>query len=143
MQLRYIDVGALIAAAGGDPWAINKSLQAGLPAQVSDLAEAFYAAGRCTTEAIAAFNDARRRFDAAWNRQNGDHPINDSAEVQRVTQALGAQSEQLPKIAVDLKGIAAALAEAQRSASGQSGKLEGQLQELDNLIGQAVELEKD
>src|SRR6201987_3699249 len=100
MQLRYVSVPALIAEAGGDPWAINKSLQAGRPAQISDLAAAFHAAGRCTTEANAAFDEARRRFEASWNHENGDHPINDSAEVQRVVQSLGWQSLQIPKIAV-------------------------------------------
>jgi pimeloyl-ACP methyl ester carboxylesterase len=143
MQLRYISIPALIAEAGGDPWAINQSLQVGRPAQISDLADAFHAAGRCTTEANTGFEEARRRFDAAWNHQNGDHPINDSAEVQRVTKALGAQSLQLPKIGVDLENIAAALAEAQRTASGQIVTLEGQLQQLDNEIGQALDLEKN
>jgi Hydrolase N-terminal helical domain/Tuberculosis necrotizing toxin len=143
MQLRYISIPALIAAAGGDPWAICKSLQAGRPLQVSNLAEAFHDAGRCTAEASNAFDDARRRFDAAWNHQDGDHPINDSAEVQRVTQSLGAQSLQLPKIGADLESIAAALAEAQKAAAGQIATLEGQLQQLDNFIGQAVEMEKD
>jgi Tuberculosis necrotizing toxin len=143
MQLRYISVPALIAAAAGDPWAIDKSLQVGRPAQVSDLAEAFHGAGRCTTDAGEAFDEARRRFEAAWNHENGEHPINDAAEVQRVVQSLGAQSLQLPKIGVDLENIAAALAEAQRAASGQIATLEGQLQKLDDLIGQAVELEKD
>jgi hypothetical protein len=107
------------------------------------LAEAFHAAGRCTTEANAAFNEARRRFEASWNRENGDHPINDSAEVPRVVQSLGAQSSQLPKIGVDLENIAAALAEAQRSANGQIATLEGQLERLDDLIGQALDQEKD
>ncbi|KZS66054.1 hypothetical protein A4G26_09505 [Mycobacterium kansasii] len=143
MQLRYISVPLLIGEAGGDPWAINSSLQSGRPAQISDLAQAFHDAGRCTAESSAAFDEARRRFEVAWNRENGDHPINDSAEVQRVTQSLGAQSLQLPKIGVDLETIAAALAEAQRSASGQIATLEGRLQQLDNQIGQAVELEKD
>jgi Alpha/beta hydrolase len=143
MQLRYISIPALIAEAAGDPWAINQSLQAGRPAQISDLAEAFHAAGRCTTEASAAFDEARRRFDAAWNHQNGDHPINDSAEVQRVTKTLGAQSLQLPKIGADLQNIAAALAEAQKAAAGQIATLESQLQQLDGLIGQAVDMEKD
>ncbi len=143
MQLRYISIPALIAEAGSDPWAINQSLQAGRPAQISDLAEAFHAAGRCTAESSAAFDEARRRFDAAWNHQDGDHPINDSAEVQRVTKSLGAQSLQLPKIGVDLENIAAALAEAQRTASGQIATLEGRLQQLDGLIGQALEQEKD
>ena len=143
MQLRYISIAALIAEAGGDPWAINQSLQAGRTAQISDLAEAFHAAGRCTTESSNAFDEARRRFEASWNRENGENPINDSAEVQRVTKTLGAQSLQLPKIGVDLENIAAALAEAQRTGAVLISTLEGQLQELDNEIGQAVEKEKD
>lgn len=143
MHLRHISLPALIAEAGGDPWAINKSLQAGSPAQISSLAEAFRDAGRCTAEADAAFEQARNRFDAAWNHQNGDHPINDSAEVRRVTQRLGEQSLQIPKIGTDLENIAASLAEAQRDAAGQIVTLEGQLQRLDDLIGQAVEMEKD
>lgn len=143
MQLRYISVAALIAEAGGDPWAVNQSLQAGSPFQISQLAEAFLKAGRCTAEATNAFDQARSRFDAAWNHQNGDHPITGSDEVQRVTKALGAQSLQLPKIATDLENIAANLAEAQKAAAGQIAALEGQLQQLDGFIGQAVELEKD
>lgn len=143
MQLRYISVAALIAEAGGDPWAVNQSLQAGSPFQISQLAEAFLKAGRCTAEATNAFDQARSRFDAAWNHQNGDHPINGSAEVQRVTKSLGAQSLQLPKIGADLENIAANLAEAQKSAAGQIAALESQLQQLDGFIGQAVELEKD
>ncbi|EUA28912.1 hypothetical protein I548_2097 [Mycobacterium intracellulare] len=143
MQLRYISVAALIAEAGGDPWAVNQSLQAGSPFQIAQLAEAFLKAGRCTAEATNAFDQARSRFDAAWNHQNGDHPINGSAEVQRVTKSLGAQSLQLPKIGADLENIAANLAEAQKSAAGQIAALESQLQQLDGFIGQAVELEKD
>lgn len=44
----------------------------------------------------------------------GEHPINDSAEVQRVTASLGLQAAQLPAIAVDLENVAAALVEVQR-----------------------------
>ncbi|OMC48280.1 hypothetical protein [Mycobacterium sp. IS-1264] len=143
MQLRYISIAALIAEAGGDPWAINQSLQAGRPAQISDLAEAFHSAARCTTESSKAFDEARRRFEASWNRDNGENPINDAAEVERVTKSLGAQSEQLPKIGVELENIAAALAEAQRTGAVQISNLEGQLEQLDNEIGQAVEEEKD
>jgi hypothetical protein len=143
MQLRYISIPLLIGEAGGDPWAVNKSLQVGQPVQISGLAEAFHAAGRCTVEAQTAFEQARSRFGAAWNRENGDHPINDAAEVQRVTKSVGAQSVQLPKIGVDLENIAAALAEAQRGAAGQIATLEGQLQKLDDIVGGAVEAEKD
>ncbi len=141
MQLRYISLPALVAEAGGDPWAINQSLQAGSPGQISGLAEAFHTAGRCTAESDTAFAQARARFEVAWNHRNGDHPINDAAEVQRVTKALGAQSLQLPKIGVDLENIAAALAEAQQSAAGRIAALEAQLQQLDNEVGQAVQLE--
>lgn len=143
MQLRYISVPSLIAEAGGDPWAVNESLQAGSPFQISQLAKAFHAAGRCTSEADNAFGQARNRFDAAWNRHDGDHPINDSAEVQRVTESLGAQSLHVTRIGVDLENIAAALAEAQKAGAGQIAALEAQLQRLDGEIGQAVELEKD
>lgn len=69
MQLRHINIRALIAEAGGDPWAIEHSLHAGRPAQIAELAEAFHAAGRCTVEANAAFEEARRRFEASWNRE--------------------------------------------------------------------------
>jgi hypothetical protein len=144
MQLACLSTTQLIAAAGGDPWAINQSLQAGSPLQISNLAEAFHAAGRCTAEADHAFEQARSRFDAAWNHQNGDHPINDSAEVQRVTKSLGAQSLQLPKIGADLENTAAVLAEAQKTGAQEIAALEAQLQQLDNIIGLATqELQHD
>src|ERR1700756_1976927 len=143
MQLSYIDISQLIAEAGGDPWAIDKSLQSGRPAQVSYLALAFHNAGLCTTESSNAFDEARRRFEASWNRENGVNPINDSAEVQRVTKSLRTESLQLPKIGVDLENIAAALAEAQRTGAVLISTLEGQLQPLDHEIGEAVQLQKD
>ncbi|MEB3982587.1 alpha/beta hydrolase [Mycobacterium sp. 663a-19] len=143
MRLRYISIEALIAEAGGDPWAIDRSLQAGRPARIADLAQAFHAAGRCTAESSSAFDEARRRFEASWNRDDGENPINDSAEVQRVAASLGAQSLQLPKIGVDLENIAAALAEAQHTGAVLTSALEGRLQQLDDELGQAVEQEKD
>ncbi|WP_322858245.1 hypothetical protein U8D42_21845 [Mycobacterium europaeum] len=143
MGLPYIDIDALIAEAGGDPWAINRSLQAGEPLHISRLAEAFREAGRCTAEADHAFEQARSRFDAAWNHQSGDHPINDSAEVQRVAKSLGVESLRLPKIGVDLENIAAALAEAQRNAASQIANLDSQLAEISGLIRQAVAMLQD
>ncbi|WP_055403592.1 MULTISPECIES: alpha/beta hydrolase [unclassified Mycobacterium] len=142
MQLRCVSIAALVAEAGGDPWAINQSLQAGSPRQISNLAEAFRRAARCTREANAAFEQARKRFDAAWDHPNGDHPINDSTEVRRVTRALGAQSLRLPSIAVDLENIAATLAEAQKTATGEMATLDARLHHLDDVIGRAIEMEK-
>lgn len=135
MALTNLNEAELIASAGGDPWAINQSLQAGSPFQISQLAEAFHGAGRHTAEADHAFEDARKRFAAAWNHQDGGHPINDSEEVQRVTKSLGAQSEQLPKIGADLESIAAALADAQKQGAQEIALLDSELRGLDRLIG--------
>lgn len=137
MQLRWLSVAELVGQAGGDPWEINRSLQAGSPFQISKLAERFHIAGRCTEEADDAFQQARDRFNAAWNHQNGDHPINDSAEVQRTVKSLGAQSLQLPKIGADLENIAAALAEAQKAGAQRISTLEHALEGLDNIIDAA------
>lgn len=129
--------------AGGDPWKIDATLQSGRPAQISNLAKAFHDAGRSTGEAEAAFNLARGRFEQAWTHENGENPINGSAEVQRTTTSLGVQAAQLPKIGADLEKVAAALAEAQRSGRGEISSLEGALQDLDDQVGEAVELEKN
>lgn len=143
MDLRYISSPQLIAEAGGDPWAINDTLQAGRPAQISDLAQAFHDAGRCTAESSRAFDEARRRFEAAWNRVGGEHPLNDSAEVRRTVLSLGAQSLQLPQIGAGLQQIAAALAEAQRDGGVVIAALEAGLYRTDGLVGQALALARD
>lgn len=137
MQFANLTHAELVTAAGGDPWAVNQSLQVGSPFQISQLAEAFHAAGRCSAEAEHSFEQARQRFDAAWNHQNGDHPINGSAEVQRLTKSLGLQTEKLPKIGDDLENIAAMLAAAQKEGAAEIAMLERQLLLLDKLIGAA------
>ncbi len=143
MDLRYISRGALVMFAGGDPWQVDATLQSGRPAQISDLAQAFHNASRSTAEAEAAFRQARDRFQRSWTGENGENPINDSAEVQRATTTLGVQAAQLPRIGVDLQRIAAALAEAQRSGNREISTLENQLDDIDDQIGEAVELEKN
>ncbi|BBU21999.1 alpha/beta hydrolase [Mycobacterium xenopi] len=142
MQLQNISLGKLIAAAGGDPWAVNNSIQTGRPAQIADLAQAFHNAGQCTSESSNAFADARRRFEAAWNRESGERPINDSAEVQRITSSLRVQAAQLPEIAVDLENVAATLAQAQRTCGVLISGLERQLEDIDRQLGEAYALER-
>ena len=95
MQLRYLSIPELIAGAHGDPWAIDRSLQSGRPGQISDLAMAFHRAGRCSKDTDDAFDEAYRRFEASWNRENGEHPINDATEVQRAMKSLHFQAAQL------------------------------------------------
>ncbi|OBK65851.1 hypothetical protein A5653_02770 [Mycobacterium colombiense] len=137
MTLTNLSEAELIASAGGDPWAINQSLQAGNPSQIDRLAEAFHNAGRCTAAASEEFAQARKRFEAAWNHEGGAHPINESEEVQQVTKSLGYQSEQLPKIGLDLENVATALAAAQRAGAQEIAALDRQLHVLDLLIGAA------
>lgn len=129
-----LDIAELIAEAGGNPWEINRTLRAGSPLQINNLAQAFHDAGRCTAAASEEFDQAKKRFDAAWNHQDGDHPINDSAEVQRVTKGLGSQCLQLAKIGADLEGVAAGLAEAQKQGAAEIEALDRQLQLLDKVV---------
>src|SRR6185312_16070934 len=75
---------------------------------------------------------------ASWNHQNGEHPINDVDEVQRVTRSLGLQAEQLPKIAIDLENIASTLAEAQRTSAWYLAALEYDLEDIDYELCDAL-----
>jgi hydrolase family protein len=131
--------GLLSMFAGGDPWKVNATLQSGRPTQIGQLAQAFHDAGQSTREADQAFVDARNRLDA-WTRDNGQHPITASPEVQRTVKALGLQAGQLPRIATDLEAIAAGLAQTQGTASGYINSLDARLQTLDDWIGQAEDL---
>ena len=126
-------------AAGGDPWQLNKTIQSGSPGEISELAGAFYEAGVCTQETSDEFNTAKQRFDSAWDRQDsGEHPINDSSEVERATELLRLDREQMSRIAVDLQNISASLAEAQRSADISIGNLETRLQMIDRQIDREI-----
>lgn len=138
MQLRHLSIPFLVAEAGGDPWSTDAGLQAGRPAQISALAQAFRDAGVSTAEAAFAFEAARRRFEAAWDHRNGEHPINGADEVQRVTRVLGLEAAQLPAIAIDLEGIAAALAEGQRTSAWYLAALEYDLEAIDDEICEAL-----
>lgn len=142
-SLNHIDIGALTAAAGGDPWNVYASLESGDAGQISELARAFYAAAACTEETWNEFNAATERFHESWNRENGEHPIDDAAEVQRAKTQLFVQAEQLPLIGIDLQNIAADLAEAQRMSSFNIDSLNDHLVQLDGLIGAALAADMD
>lgn len=143
MHLESISIPLLVAEAGGDPWVINAALQHGRPAQIDNLARAFHNAGQSAAAADATFEQARKRFEGAWNRENGEHPINDSAQVQLVTTSLGVQAVQLPKIAADLETIAAALAEAQKSSAACISELEEVLEGIDKTLTHLFEVDKN
>lgn len=140
-SLTNIPLGMLLAA--GDPWAADETLQSGDPGQIAELATAFRDAGACTTETFNEFTQARERFHASWNRENGEHPIDDSAEVQRATARLYVQKDQLPLIGVDLMNLAGALAAAEKESASTVAELNGKLALLDYAVGQAIAHNRD
>jgi Hydrolase N-terminal helical domain len=142
-SLVHLDIGALIGGAGGDPWNIDDTVQAGDPAEIAQLADTFRLAGACIGEADLAFVDAKKRFEGSWNRETGEHPINDSAELQALTRSIFFQKAQLPQIAADLESVAATLAEAQRLSRADLDVLDGQLHAVDALIDQALPNDQD
>lgn len=142
-RLANIDIAALIGAAGGNPWHVDNELQCGDAGSISDLSRAFIAAGACTAETYREFEQAQVRFRASWNHAGGEHPINDSVEVQHATADLMVQREHLPAIGATLATIAANLAEVQRFSGSSIQTLNGQLEYIDALVGQALTHDDD
>ena len=140
--LTHISVPELVAAAG-DPWALDATLRAGDPGQIAELSRAFRATTDCLLETGTEFITAAERFHRSWNRENGEFPINDTAELRRIAQSLRVQKDELPAIATALQNIAADLAEAQRMSDLKIDKLNGQLGYLDMLIGDALSRDVD
>jgi Tuberculosis necrotizing toxin len=139
-QLIHLSVPELIGAAGGDPWHVNDTIRAGAPGEISELAQSFYNAGVSMTQTSDEFAAAKKRFTAAWDRDDPAHPINDSVEVQRATQVMQLNKEALTRVGVDLQNIAASLAEAQRSGHVSISGLNSRLVQIDNTI--AAEIQK-
>lgn len=128
----------LSVAAGGDPWKVNDELQAGDAGAINDLADAFHQAGVHVQDADDEFAAAKKTFADAYHRPGGVHPINDSAEVQKVSAALAGHPEQLTRIAADLEQTAAALVTAQRDSAAEIESLDAQLHTIDDEISTAI-----
>lgn len=138
-NLRWLDTATLVAAAGGDPWEADRELQEGDPGEISGLADAFRQASGHLKDADEQFNIAKRQFEESWDREDTvEHPINDAAEVQKVSAALGGQPDALAKIAVALQQTAAALATAQRDSAATIRDLNADLHDIDGEIGAVV-----
>lgn len=137
LGLVNLSAGELIAAAGGDPWQINDGLQAGDAGAINAQADAFHAAAGSATEVDDDFRSAKQRFEKGWRHNGTEQPINESAEVTRVTTDLKLQKPQLAKIALDLEMVAAALATAQRTCDADIAALDNFLHGIDDQIGAA------
>jgi multidrug efflux pump subunit AcrB len=119
-------------------WQVDDTIQSGAPGEISELADSFYNAGVSMTQTSDEFTAAKKRFEAAWDRDDPAHPINDSVEVQRATQVLQLNRESITRVGVDLQNIAASLAEAQRSGHVSIGNLNGRLVQIDNTIASEI-----
>lgn len=140
-SLNYIPLGMLLGV--GDPWLADETLQSGDPGEIAELATAFRDATACTEETFTEFAQARERFQASWNGETGDHPIDDSEEVQRAVNRLFVQKDQLPGIAIDLQNLAADLAEAESQSTSKVSSLNSNLESLDASVGQAIANDRD
>jgi hypothetical protein len=141
-RLVYLSVPELIGSAGGDPWKVDATIQAGSPGEISELAQSFHDAGTSVTQTSDEFAAAKKRFDAAWDRDDATQQINDSAEIQRATNVMHLNQEKLARIGVDLQTIAASLAEAQRSGHVSISGLNARLVQIDNTIASEIQKAK-
>lgn len=132
-----LSIGDLISAAGGDPWKMNDQLQTGDPGAINAQADAFHTAAGSATEVEDDFKSAKQRFEKGWQHNGAENPINESAEVTRVTGALHLQKTQLAKIALDLENVATALATAKTSCDADIAGLDARLHQIDDAIGTA------
>jgi len=132
-----LSVPQLTSGAGGDPWTLDEELQAGDPAAINNLADAYNQAAGYVDEAQSDFADAKKRFQEAYRRNGAEHPINDSAEVVATTEKLHLQRAQIAGIAVDLETIAAALASAQRGSDAEIAGTNTLLSQIDDNISVA------
>jgi hypothetical protein len=128
----------LVAAAGDDPWKLNKEIQAGDAGAINDLADAFHQSGQHIKEADEEFDAAKRQFKEAYRKDDSEYPIDESHEVQRAATQLTGHPEELSRIAVDLEQVAAALAIAQRDSDAEIAALETQLHGIDDQITAAL-----
>ena len=136
-QLAYLSVQELIGAAGGDPWHIDDTLQAGAPGEISELAQSFYDAGVSMTQTSES-QRGQKRFQAAWDGDDPAHPINDSVQVQHASQTMKSNREALTRVGVDLQHVAASLAETQRSGHISIGNLNSRLVQIDKTIAAEI-----
>ena len=121
-QFTWFTAEELIAGAGGDPWEIVDQLRTGDAGAINGLAEAFHTAGAHVKDADEQFNQAKERFTQAYSRNNGsEHPINDSAEVQRMGAKLAGHPESLANIAATLEQTVAELNTALHSIDAEIG----------------------
>lgn len=137
-QLVHLSVPELIGSAGGNPWEINDTIASGAPGEISELAQSFYGAGVSMAQTSEEFAAAKKRFTAAWDRDDPEHPINDSAEVQRATRVMQLNREALTRVGADLQNIAASLAEAQRGSHISISGLNTRLVQIDNVIAAEI-----
>lgn len=139
-EFKHFTRAELAGEAGVDPWQLDRSLQAGNPSAIDAIADGVHRAGMSAGEVDGDFDNARKKFRDAWVKDGSSSPIDESAQVQRITASVGSHRDQLRAIGTEYEKIAAALAKAQRDADAEIAALEKQLQALDEQMDAADRL---
>lgn len=128
--MALFDRAQLAAAAEVDPWALLTQLNSGDPDQIEALAGAFYRAAGDTRDAAAS--DARaKQYVRDGYHVDGGAPLDYNAEAQRTSSSISDASDKLPKIAKLLSSVADDLATTTKSARGQVGDLDTELNSIE------------
>jgi len=120
----------LVAQAGVDPRALRDKLKAGDPAQIEELASAFYKAGSDMSDAASAHRQSVAYKNAGYT-VDGQTPLDYNGEVAHA-KALSGAAEHLPQIAKILTGVGSHLEESTKSANAEVSALDTQLARINS-----------
>ena len=124
------DRAQLTAAAEVDPWALLAQLRAGDPAQIDELAAAFYQAGGDLADASSAAARSTSYVRAGYTVAGGA-PLDYNAQARQTSAGMSDAADKLPKIAKLLTGVADDLVTATSNAATQVASLETALNTID------------
>lgn len=124
------DPQSLAGAAGVDPWALLKKLEAGDPAQIESLAAAFYQAAGKMSEAHAATEQSQSYVKQGYQVQ-GAAPLDVNAEAQQTKASISDGKDRLPQIAKVLSTVAGDLRTATTKSASEISTLNAAIQKYE------------
>jgi hypothetical protein len=116
----------LVAGAGVDPWALRDKLRSGNPAQIEELASAFYRAGGDMADAHSTAVRAQDFVRAGYQVQ-GSSPLDYNGETAKYLATMHDSATKLPQIGKLLVSIATELDGHTGSANGEVAALESEV----------------
>ena len=116
----------LVQRAGIDPWALHAKIAVGDPAQVEDLAAAFYKAGGNMSQARDEQKQSAKYREQGYTSA-GTSPIDFNKEAE----STAAPPENLQKIGKILDGVASDLSGAMKTANDEAATLDSELSQIE------------